>query len=91
MITHAGDVILDLEDVVICGKSILVNRSLQEVKIPEKTGLIILAIKKYNSEIISFNPNSDEILEIGDTMVVLGTEDQVMQLRKIANDIGQRY
>jgi len=91
MITHAGDVILDLEDVVICGNSIIVNKSLREVKIPERTGLIILAIKKNNSEKISFNPNSDEILEIGDTMVVLGTEGQVIQLRKIANDIEQRY
>ncbi len=91
IITHAGDLILDLEDVVICEKSIIVNKSLQEVKIPEKTGLIVLAIKKNNSEKLSFNPCSDEILEIGDTMVVLGTEEQVIQLRKIGNDIGQRY
>ena len=91
IITHAGDVILDLEDVVICENSIIVNKSLREIKIPEKTGLIVLAIKKYNSEKLVFNPNSDEILKIGDTMVVLGTEDQVTQLRKIANDIGKRY
>ncbi|MFT5873941.1 MAG: voltage-gated potassium channel [Clostridium sp.] len=91
IITHAGEVILDLEDVVICENSIIVNKTLQEVKIPEKTGLIVLAIKKNNSDKLVFNPSSDEILKIGDTMVVLGTEDQVILLRKIANDIGQRY
>lgn len=91
IITHAGDVILDLEDVVIFENSIIVNKSLREVKIPEKTGLIILAIKKNDSEKLVFNPNSDDILKVGDTMVVLGTEDQVIQLRKIANDIGQRH
>ncbi|MGK0469448.1 MAG: voltage-gated potassium channel, partial [Clostridium sp.] len=38
-----------------------------------------------------FNPSSDEMVKLGDTMVVLGTEDQVNQLRRIANDIGQRH
>ncbi len=91
IITHAGDVILDLEDVVICENSIILNKSLREVKIPEKTGLIILAIKQNNSEKLVFNPNSNQVLGIGDTMVVLGTEEQIIQLRKIANDIGERH
>ena len=90
IITHAGDLILDLEDVVICENSNIMNKSLREVKIPEKTGLIVLAIKKDYSKKLLFNPSSDEILKTGDTMVVLGTEDQVIQLRKIANDVGER-
>ncbi len=87
IITHAGDVILDLEDVIICQNSTMVNKTLKEVKIPEKTGLIVLAIKKFDGEKLAFNPSFDEILNIGDAMVVLGTEDQVNQLKKIANDI----
>lgn len=90
IITHAGDVVLDLEDVVICEHSTILNKSLSEIKIPEKTGLIVLAIKKYNNEKLVFNPSSDEIVKLGDTMVVLGTEEQVNKLRKIAYDIGQR-
>ncbi|MGH4121287.1 potassium channel family protein [Clostridium sp.] len=90
IITHAGDVVLDLEDVVICDKSNILNKSLLEIKIPEKTGLIVLAIKKYDSEKLVFNPSSDDIVKLGDTMVVLGTEEQVNKLREIANDIGQR-
>ncbi|MPW27256.1 potassium channel protein [Alkalibaculum sp. M08DMB] len=90
LITHAGDVILDLEDVIICDNSTIVNKTLGEVKIPEKTGLIILAIKKCNSDNLVFNPSFDEILKIGDTMVVLGTENQVNKLREFANDKGQR-
>ena len=87
IITKAGDVILDLEDVVVHNHSSLINKSLKEAKIPEKTGLIVLSIKKKNSESLSFNPSSDEILQVGDTMIVLGREDQVNQLRKIAKDL----
>ncbi|MGH4052828.1 MAG: potassium channel family protein [Clostridium sp.] len=90
IVTHAGDVILDLEDVTICEDSIIINRSLREVKIPEKTGLIVLAIKKNSNKKLVFNPSSNQILKMSDTMVVLGTEEQVIKLRKIARDEGQR-
>lgn len=45
IITHAGEVVLDLEEVVIYKGSSLTNKTLREAKIPEKTGLIVLAIK----------------------------------------------
>lgn len=91
IVTRAGDVILDLEDVVIFEKSALINNTLREAKIPEKTGLIVLAIKKYGDEKLTFNPSSDEVLEEKDTMVVLGRVDQVNQLKEIANDTGERH
>lgn len=90
VITRAGDVILDLEDVVICEHSSLINKPLKEAKIPEKTGLIVLSIKKSGTKDLSFNPSSNEILQEGDTMIVLGREDQVNQLKKIAKDSGVR-
>ncbi len=91
IITRAGEVILDLEDVVICKNSSLIDKNLKEAKIPEKTGLIVLSIKKQGVEKLSFNPSSDEILKEGDTMVVLGREDQVNELKQIANDTGERH
>lgn len=90
VITRAGDVILDLEDVLICKGSSLINTPLKDARIPEKTGLIVLSIKKSGSEELSFNPSSDEILKEGDTMIVLGREDQVKQLKIIAKDLGHR-
>ena len=90
IITHAGEVVLDLEDVVICDSSPIMNQSLREVRIPEKTGLIVLAIKKKTRKKLQFNPSSDELLEIGDTMIVLGTQEQIKTLRKLACDRGDR-
>ena len=90
IITHAGEVVLDLEDVVICDSSSIMNQTLREVRIPEKTGLIVLAIKKNLKKKLQFNPHSDEILEVGDTMIVLGTQDQIKTLRRLACDKGER-
>ncbi len=90
IITHAGDVVLDLEDVVICEGTSLRGQSLKEAKIPERTGLIVLAIRKTGEEQPRLNPSSDEILEKGDSMIVLGKEEQVNELREIACDDGKR-
>ncbi|MBU3199939.1 potassium channel protein [Clostridium estertheticum] len=87
IVTHDGELILDLEDVTICEGSIIINMSLMEAKIPEKTGLIVLAIKKDSDKKLVFNPSSNQVLEMGDTMVVLGTEEQVSKLKKIAKEI----
>lgn len=87
VITQAGDVTLDLEEVKICAKSEFVGKTLMEAKIPEQTGLIVLAIKRKGDTRLRFNPSSNEILKDGDTMVVLGREDQVDQLRGMACEI----
>nr|WP_300005676.1 potassium channel protein [Tissierella sp.] len=86
VMTHAGDIVLDLENVSVGASSSIRGKTLMEVKIPEKTGLIILAIRKTIGKEWIFNPSSDEVLEAGDTMVVLGTEDQVVELRKLSDD-----
>ena len=91
IITRAGDVVLDLEEVVIYQNSSLINKQLKEAKIPQKTGLIVLAIKKENVEKLFLNPSSSEILAEGDTMIVLGREEQVNQLKEIAKDTGEKH
>lgn len=84
IITMAGDVELDLESVVLCGKSKMVGKQLREVKIPEQTGLIVLAIKRIKEEKLKFNPSADEILNVGDTLIVVGEDYQIKKLRIMA-------
>lgn len=90
VITRAGDVILDLEDVLICENSNMIGKPLKDLKIPEKTGLIVIAIQKNDDDEIFFNPSSSEILELKDTLIVLGKKEQVDILRNLACDIGVR-
>jgi voltage-gated potassium channel len=80
VITRAGDITLDLEEIEISSKSRLIGKKLFEAKIPEQTGLIILALKRKGKRNLKFNPNSSETLNDGDTMVVLGTKEQVDKL-----------
>ncbi len=90
IITRAGDVILDLEDVVIGKNSELAEKNLKEAKIPERTGLVVLAMRKKGQKNLLLNPSFEQKLEIGDAMVVLGKEEQVNYLRKLADDCGER-
>ncbi|NDL66994.1 potassium channel family protein [Anaerotalea alkaliphila] len=85
VITQAGDVTLDLEEVLIRKGSALAGVRLREARIPERTGLVVLAIKGAGSSRMRFNPNSDEVLGEGDTMIVMGTEKQVLQLKEMAS------
>lgn len=85
IMTHAGDIILDLENVIVEKNSPIKNLSLKEAKIPEKTGLIVLAIRKKENDQWIFNPSGNENLRLGDAMVVLGTQDQVKKLRLLSN------
>ena len=86
IMTHAGDIILDLENVTVEQDSTLKNKTLIQSKIHEKTGLIILAIKKEVNDQWIFNPSSDEVLRLNDTMIVLGTQQQVEKLKSLSRD-----
>lgn len=84
IITYAGEDVLNLEEVSVKPDSEITSLKLREAKIPEKTGLIIMALKKRPGKMI-FNPGPDEILEVGDSMIVLGTADKIKLLNDIAN------
>lgn len=85
VITHAGDITLDLEEVVISPRSGIAGKKLSEARIPEQTGLVVLALRRKSEDKFKFNPGSGEILNDGDTMVVLGTNEQVEQLNAMVN------
>lgn len=85
VMTHVGDIELDLEEVKIANNSTLVNMSMLEAQIPKRTGLIVLAMKRLNETNISFNPTPDTIFLAGDILIVLGDEDKISRLRKLAN------
>jgi voltage-gated potassium channel len=78
LITRAGDIELDLDEVVLFSGSDFISKTLREARIPDKTGLVILAIQKRGSNQMIFNPGSETVLEEGDSMIVLGTSERVL-------------
>lgn len=83
VMTRAGDVLLDLDEIQIAPNSKAAGTSLSEARIPEQTGLIVLALKKFGETDFKINPRATEIMEVGDSLIVLGTADQVDKLRLI--------
>lgn len=86
--TRVGDVELDLEEVTVMKGSYLECKTLAEAEIHDKTGLLVLAIKKlHQDEHPIFNPPLDYSFEIGDVLIVLGREEQVEKLRHLGDEI----
>lgn len=71
---------LSMEEVPISSFSHLVNKSLHEAQIPQKTGLMVIAIRSGQTNKFMFNPRSATILQADDVLIVLGSEHQVKSL-----------
>ncbi len=90
LINNVGGQILDIEDVMIKAGSELTNKPIKDAQIRDRTGLILMAIQKQDSKRMIFNPGPEELLKSGDSMIVLGTIEQVKALRTMARDNGER-
>ena len=76
---------LRLEEATLPAESPLAGRTLADARIPQTTGLVVIAIKKGDGDASqSYNPGPHTVLGEGDVMIVLGQEDQVQKLRDYA-------
>ncbi|MGI5949231.1 potassium channel family protein [Peptoniphilus sp.] len=85
--TRVGDIELDLEEVTVMKDSYLENKSILEAEIPRKTGLMVLAIKKLESDELLFNPPVNYVFKLGDVLIVLGREEQIDKLRHLGDEV----
>lgn len=86
VVTRVGDIELDLEEVIVKKGSYLEDKNLLEAQIPNKTGLVVLAIKKIEDGNFLFNPPVSYTFKIGDVLIVLGKEEQVDKLRNLGDE-----
>ncbi len=66
---------LAIEWIKVPSNSPLANRSIKESDIRKRYGVTVIAIIKHNETIV--NPRPDEIISAGDTIVIVGTREQV--------------
>ncbi len=84
VISDAG-IELRLEQAAIQPGSPLVGQSLAEARIPQRTGLIVLGLRRAGQVGLPiYNPGPETRLEAGDVMIVLGRSEQVEALRRYA-------
>ena len=86
IVTRSEDLDIRFEQAVVQQDSQLAGHTLMELRIPQETELIVIAVRKRIDEArrFVFNPAADIHPDIGDEMIVLGQPDQVARLREFA-------
>jgi voltage-gated potassium channel len=76
------DIDLRMEQAAIPEGSALAGQSLAEARIPQRTGLVVLALQRVSGPgKFLYNPGPDTRLEAGDVILVLGHQEQIAVLR----------
>ncbi len=82
-ISDAG-IEMRLEQATVPPGSHLVGRTLAEARIPQETGLIVLALRRGIAGPPLYNPGPEARLEAGDVMILIGASEQIEALRDYA-------
>jgi len=89
--TRSPDLTLRLEQETVQASSPMAGKTLMDARIPQNTGLIVIALRKKNPEgspeeyTYEFNPVASTRLEPGDIMIVLGSPEKIRKLRSFVN------
>lgn len=74
---------LKITEITVKERSTLSGLTLREANLPEKCGLLIIAIKKHDDRLYTYNPPASSRIEPEDILVALGYMDQIFQLTKL--------
>lgn len=61
----------------------LINKTYREANIPNRTNLVVIGYYSTLSE-LQVNPKADNIIQLGDRLLVFGNESQILSLKNIA-------
>lgn len=79
---HDEDLQLRLEEVTVPENTSFEGKTLREIEIPQRTGLIVIAIKQIvdGQAHFNYNPRSGTRIQFGDVLIVLGNREKVERL-----------
>ncbi len=75
---------IQMEEIPVSASSELVNVMFKDTGIRQKYNLIIIAIKKQDNSML-FNPSFEATIEVGDTVIAVGEEVNLLKLEHILN------
>ena len=79
---RGGAIDLQMEELQVTEQSEIVDKSLIDAALRPRFNLIVIAIKKASGE-MQFNPQAQAVLEAGDTMILVGSRDNLDSLQAI--------
>ncbi len=82
LIIRRRELSLAMEELTVSPQSKIVNRNLRKCDIRNKANIIVVAIKKPGEDIV-FNPSPDVMIEAGDTLLVLGSRENISRFQNI--------
>jgi len=80
--TEQQGVDVEIEQVLVTGQSTFAGRTLAEVDMRHKSGVVILAIRKANGE-MHFNPSSEVKMLPGDYLIAMGDASNLQKLEQL--------
>jgi voltage-gated potassium channel len=83
VVTRTGDSPLSLEQITLSSDCSLCGQTLRQAELPQKAGVIVIGLLRGGGNDVTYNPTSDTLLSSGDTLIVLGHEDQMKKLMEI--------
>jgi voltage-gated potassium channel len=92
VMTRGGGPALTLEEMTVESDSELAGRTLGDSGIPQRTGALLVAIRRHKSDATKpflFNPQPADTLGAGDTLIALGEDRQIAALRLLAGRPGR--
>ena len=84
---HNATTLLKVAELTIPADSALSGSSIKEIDLPKKCGLYIIALKKRGRLSYKYSPSAEEIIEKGDSLVVLGYKDQISNLEDLVKPV----
>ena len=82
MVMHGESLEFSLNEIAVPDNSLLINKTISEAEIRHKSGALVLAIRRADGS-FDLQPDSSSAIEKGDIFVVIGTQEQVVQLEKM--------
>lgn len=84
---HDATTMLQVAELTIPNDSALAGLSINALDLPQKCGLYIIALKKRGRLSYKYSPPAEEIIEKGDSIVVLGYIDQISSLEDLLKSV----
>jgi len=72
-----------IEEIRLGDRAADLGTTLRDAKVRERFGMTVLAMRAKDDQAWTYNPDAGEKLAVGMTLVVLGSVDQVTELRKV--------
>jgi len=76
--------VLRVEEVTIKKSAPLAGKSIEETKISEKTGALLVAVSRSGSKDYEFNPPKEKVLKEDDILILMASPESVKQVEKLA-------